>query len=148
MSFNGWLKAKWLSPHNATSKEVSDFLRMADRDLKEASLPGLGDDWRFNIAYNAGLACAAAALAAAGYRVAHEGHHYRLIQSLALTLGAKYAPVVAELDAARKKRNLNVYERVGSVSEKEAKALLETMRQLRKDVEDWLRANHPELLRS
>jgi len=146
MSFDGWLNADWISPHKTTAKEISDFLAMADRDIEQAGIEGLGLDWKFNIAYNAALTCAAAALAAAGYRVSHESHHYRLIQSLTLTLGRDYAQTVTQLDGARKKRNLSVYERAGIVSEKEANALLETVRQLRRDVEDWLQANHPNLL--
>jgi len=38
-----------------------------------------------NIAYNAALQAAAAALAAAGYRASREQHHYRVIQSLRQT---------------------------------------------------------------
>jgi hypothetical protein len=45
----------------------------------------ISEDWKLNIAYNAALQAATAALAAAGYRAAREQHHYRTIQSLALT---------------------------------------------------------------
>lgn len=68
MSFDGWQKADWVSPHTPTPKEIANYLRMADRDIEQAGMEGLGGDWKFNIAYNAALACAAAA----GDHVTHE----------------------------------------------------------------------------
>jgi hypothetical protein len=51
-------------------------------------VPHLSPDWRLNIAYNAALQAATAALAAAGYRASREAHHCRAIQSLAFTIGS------------------------------------------------------------
>ena len=68
----------------------------------------MSDDWRFAIAYNAALQAATAALAAAGYRASRENHHYRVIQSLELTLG-KDAKFIRAFDAFRKKRNVSSY---------------------------------------
>jgi hypothetical protein len=68
-----------------------------------------------------------------------------VIQSLALTLGAD-AKLVAQLDAFRKKRNVGDYEQAGLITEKEADEMVALARQLRKQVEDWLRAHHPKHL--
>jgi len=75
------------------------------RDLKDSQAKDVSDDWRFAIAYNAALHAATAALAAAGYRASRENHHYRVIQSLELTLG-KDAKFIRAFDAFRKKRNV------------------------------------------
>jgi len=48
---------------------------------------GLTADWRLNIAYNAALQAATAALAASGYRAAREAHHLRVMKSLEFTIG-------------------------------------------------------------
>lgn len=40
-----------------------------DRDLADSEAEGLSPDWRMNIAYNAALQAATAALAAAGERI-------------------------------------------------------------------------------
>lgn len=98
-----------------------------------------------SIAYNAALQTATAALAAAGYRATRDSHHYRVIQSLAFTIGADKG-LVAQFDQFRKKRNIGGYERAGLVSDQEADAMLALARQLRTDVEKWLRDNHPPLL--
>jgi hypothetical protein len=91
------------------------------------------------------LQAATAALAAAGYRAAREAHHYRVIQSLAYTIKAD-ASLIAQLDKFRKKRNIGSYERAGAVSDQEAKEMFVLAKNLRDEVEKWLRLNHPELL--
>jgi len=97
------------------------------------------------MAYNAALQAATAALAARGYRAEKGEHHYRTLQSLELTIAA--APeLTIRLDALRKKRSFNVYRAEGSVSDAELKEMIETASRLRRDVEEWLRKNHPELL--
>ena len=98
-----------------------------------------------NIAYNAALQVATAALAAAEYRAGRESHHYRVIQSIAHTIGADPG-LIAQLDQFRKKRNIGGYERAGTVSNQEAQEMLALARKLRGDVERWIRAEHPELL--
>jgi len=74
-------------------------------------------DWRFAIAYNAGLQAATAALAAAGYRASRDNHHYHVIQSLELTLG-KEAKFIRSFDAFRKKRNVSNYDIGGGISDR------------------------------
>ena len=97
-----------------------------------------------SIAHNAALQAATAALAAAGYRARNEGQHYRLIQSLAFTVNTKPA-VIKQLDKFRKKRNMSDYERAGLVTEQEATEMIELAKQIRNDVEFWIRLNYPEI---
>jgi len=129
---------------SATPEGVQSLLAVAQRDLENSQADGLGSDWRLNIAYNAALQTAAAALEAAGYRAARESHHYRVIESLRLTIGAG-DDVVLPLDRVRQKRNVGIYERAGQVSDTEAKAAYDLAERLKSDVEAWLRENHPDL---
>ncbi|MBI4600430.1 MAG: hypothetical protein HY721_00580 [Planctomycetes bacterium] len=115
-----------------------------DRDLKACQTPNLVADWRLNIAYNAALQLATAALAAAGFEAARSAHHHRVIQSLAFTLGAD-ATTLAKFDMFRKKRNEADYERAGIISDTEADEVLAFALQLRKDVEAWIARSHPHL---
>jgi hypothetical protein len=80
MSLQDWLSNGWLTAHQSSREEIRDLLALADRDLKDCRLGGLSADWRFNIAYNAILQSATAALAAAGFRAGRESHHYRVLQ--------------------------------------------------------------------
>lgn len=118
---------------------------MADRDLVDCRAAGLSSDWRLNIAYNAGLQAATAALAAAGFRAGREAHHYRVIQSLAYTVGAD-SVVIARFDAFRKKRNIGGYERVGTVSDAEADEMIAFAEEVRMRVKNWIAIEHPDLL--
>jgi len=144
MPLADWLARKWLTKHRATPDELADLLALADRDLQQCRAQGLNPDWRLAIAYNAALQCATAALAASGYRATRQAHHYRVIQSLKLTIGWSSA-AVRTLDAFREKRHTAGYERAGAVSEQEADEMLRLARKLREDVHRWLSAEHPEL---
>jgi hypothetical protein len=100
-----WQKNSWLVEHKSSAEEISALLAIVERDLANAKVTGLADDWRLSIAYNAALQAATAALAASGFRAAREQHHYRTIQSLALTIGWPAAQV-DRFDRFRKKRNI------------------------------------------
>ena len=118
---------------------------VADRALTDCGTPGLSADGRLHFAYTAALQSAGAALAAAGFRATRQGHHFRTIQSLAHTVQVS-REVVDQLDDFRKKRNISAYERAGATSDQEADELSTLAEGLRKDVEQWLRREHPELL--
>ena len=147
MSLSDWARNGWLVPHRTTPQELTDLLDIVDRDLADSEASGLSADWRLNIAYNAALQAATAALAASGHRASRNQHHYRVIQSLELTIGAD-RNVVNRLDAFRKKRNFGGYERAGATSEGEAREMRDLARKIAHDVRAWLSKTHPELLDS
>jgi len=147
MTLQDWLKSSWLIEHQTSPQEIQGLLAVVDRDLADAQVKGLSADARFNMAYNAALQSAIAALTAAGYRVAKgESHHHRAIQSLAHTLGCE-ANLVAKLDKFRKKRNISGYELAGTTSDQEAGEMFQTAKTLRAEVQAWLRKEHPGLLK-
>src|SRR5712691_3350231 len=145
MTLPDWQKYGWLTPHQTSVREVADLLGVVERDLADSAAETVSADWRLNIAYNAALQAATAALAAAGYRASRDQHHYRVIQSLGLTIHAP-SSIVSRLDAFRKKRNIDAYERAGAVSDGEAQEMQELARTVRDDVVKWLKSNHPNLL--
>lgn len=146
MTLSDWLKQGWLAKHPTSVQEITDLLVLVERDLTASRTADLDADWRFNIAYNAALQAATAALAASGYRAEREAHHYRVLQSLALTIGADDA-LVQQLDRFRRKRNLGAYERAGLVSNQEAEEMCAIAAQLRDLVVAWLQKEHPELIK-
>src|SRR5438132_337998 len=136
MSLTDWHKAGWLTEHQTSKREIADLLAVADRDLTDCQLSALSADWRLNIAYNAALQTATAALAAAGYRAGRDSHHYRVIQSLAHTVAADSA-LLLQFEQFRKKRNIGGYERAGLISDHEALEMIKLARGLRATVETW-----------
>lgn len=147
MSLADWQRNKWLTAHKTSPGEIAALLAIVERDLANAKVAGLADDWKFNIAYNAALQAATVALAAAGFRAAREQHHYRTIQSLELTIGWPAAKV-GRFDRFRKKRNVIGYESAGVVSDREAREMRELATDLRDSVLEWLKKRHPKLLKS
>lgn len=145
MSLKGWLANGWLIEHKTSPQEIAGLLEVADRDLKDCQSPGLSSDWQLNIAYNAALQAASAALAAAGYRASREAHHYRVIQSLAHTIKFEIN-LVNQFDQFRKKRNISGYELSGTISQQEANEMKALAKRIREGIEDWLRENYPELI--
>ena len=145
MSLTDWLDSGWISAHTTSPEEIADLLSICDRDLADSNTKGLSADWRLNIAYNAALQAATAALAAAGYRASRDMHHYRIIHSLQYTIGADVR-LINQLEAFRKKRNIGGYERAGGVSDVEAREILALARKLRKEVEGWIRKTNAGLL--
>lgn len=145
MSLRDWLGNGWLTEHKTSPRELRDLFDVTDRDISDCQSPGLSADWKLNIAYNAALQVATAALAAAGYRAGREAHHYRAIQSLAHTIEAD-AGLIVQFDQFRKKRNIGGYERIEAVSAQEAEEMLSLARRLRREVEEWIQEEHPDLL--
>lgn len=141
MSLQDWLKNGWLVEHKTSAAEIADLLAIADRDLKDCHVQGLSPDWKLNIAYNAALQASTAALAACGYRASREAHHYRVIQSLSLTIGADNS-LVRQFDSFRKKRNFGEYERAGTVSDQEAGEMITLAERITQEVKDWLKSVH------
>lgn len=144
MSLQNWRRNSWVVEHTSSSEEISNLLRLSDRDLAACQAKDLPADWRFAIAYNAALQAANAALAASGYRASRENHHYRVIQSMEFTI-APGAKMIATLDSFRKKRNVSSYDVAGSISDEEADQIFELATDIRAKVEKWIRATYPRL---
>jgi hypothetical protein len=148
MSLNDWLKNGWLKPHQPVAREIADLLALAARDLKDCNAKGLSDDWKFNIAYNAALQSASAALAASGYAVPKgESNHFRVIQSLAHTVSIGAASL-AKLDTYRKKRSMSIYDAAGVITASESSDMVKVAIDLTATVTRWLDEEHPELRRT
>jgi|SRR5271165_6839138 len=144
MNFEDWVKNSWLEVHKSSKEEIGNLLGIVERDLKDSKSKEVSNDWRFAIAYNAALQAATAALAASGYRATRESHHYRVIQSLSLTLG-KDSAFIRSFDAFRKKRNISNYDIGGGVSDRELQEMATIAQTLRDEVEHWIRTNHSAL---
>lgn len=145
VSLKSWLENDWLVEHQTSRQEIADLLGLAERDLSDCRASGLSPDWQLNIAYNAALQSATAALHAAGYRAARGEHHFRAIQSLAFTIKADPG-LILEFDRFRKKRNISGYDRAGSTSEQEAREMEALAGKITQLVKDWIHKNHPKLL--
>jgi uncharacterized protein (UPF0332 family) len=145
MSLQKWLEYGWLRSHQSSRKEISDLLRIIDRDLQDAT-GDISADWRFGIAYNAALKLCTILLYAEGYRPEKTLQHFRTLQALSLILGIHHETDAKYLDTCRNKRNVVEYDYVGGVTEEDVDELIAFVKELREEVIQWLRENHPKFL--
>lgn len=144
---------EWVSQHRdqvrqeaAAKAPLGILLALAEREITDGqAVPSY--DGRLQHAHAAILAVADAALLAAGYRLraGTPAHHYLLLESLHHTLGLT-PEQVNTLQQYRRKRVRITYQQVGAVTATEARAALDTARQLIDTLRDWLGAAHPDLL--
>ncbi|MBF0548394.1 MAG: hypothetical protein HQM08_28420 [Candidatus Riflebacteria bacterium] len=146
MTLKQWFDNSWLKMHTTSLQEIENLLAIAHRDLADASVEDLSDDWRFGIAYNAALKICTILLYCEGYRPAQNLAHYRTLQALPLILGEKWRKDAAYLDACRNKRNVVEYDYTGGATKADAEELMEFTRQLEKEVMKWIKNSHPNLL--
>lgn len=147
MSLKDWEKNGWLKPHKTSQQEIQNLLKIIERDLADSKVMSISPDWRFAIAYNAALQCCTIPLYCAGYMPTHEqSTHYRIIQSLALTLGSDFKETVIYLNACRTRRNTSDYESSGTISESGADELIQTVEELFQKIKRWIEKNFPDYL--
>jgi hypothetical protein len=152
MTLENWVKNKWLERLNSDADEIMRLLSTADQfleDYRKAVDGKLSADAQLDLAYGAIRSCATVALRAAGYRVVRGGgnDHYYTIEALEFSIdpNRKLIPV---LDQFRKKRNVGNYGDRGRASQNEADTAGKSAVQLRKQVEEWIRKNHPDKIKN
>lgn len=55
VSLQDWLANRWLVAHEPNEQEIAALFAVVDRDLEDAAVPRLSNDWRLGITYNAAL---------------------------------------------------------------------------------------------
>jgi hypothetical protein len=148
MSLENWASNRWLEKLGSDRAEIERLLANADghlNDYRKAVASEMSADAQLSLAYDAIRASATAALRATGYRVVRGGggEHYRTIEALEFSIDPK-RKLIPSLDALRKKRNTGAYDDYGLVAQGEADLAGDLAAQVRKQVEDWIRKNHPD----
>jgi ribosome-binding factor A len=145
----------WVAKHNlgeekSSPKEIAELLELTDQKIKDCEVISgtqVSLDMYHAAVYAVSLPLAAAPLRAEGYRLpkASDGGHSLLFVALEFTADktSKYRSILQE---ARIARNRTTYTSVGSHDKLEIDKLFATVRELRADVEKWLRKEHPELM--
>ena len=145
VSLERYLANKWIRKHQTSEQEIANLFAIADRDIGQSQTPGLGPEWSFDIAYNAVVQAATAALAATGYVAERANKHMRVLECLEFTVGLDRNHV-SFLDRCRKKRKTAVYEQVGGVSDQEAGEMIQEAVDLRDRVAKWMKEEHADLM--
>ncbi len=147
MSLENWVRNNWLEKREADAAEIGRLLAVADghlKDYRRAVAGKLSADAQLSLAYDVIRISATAALRAAGYRVIRgASEHYRTIEALEFSIDPK-KELVPQLDTLRRKRNMGSYDDYGLVSQGEADYCGKMAVRVRKEVEEWIRKEHPD----
>ena len=126
--------------------EIARFLAKIATKLADAQNTALSLDTRFDVAYEALLQTGIAALRANGFRPdSRGGHHMLALQTLAITIGYPRERTRL-LDEYRRQRGLGLYDGSFDPSATEVTALIDEARKLHRHFQQWLAAQHPELI--
>ena len=126
-------------------EELARYLERIRRKLADSRQGSISLDSRFDLAFEALLQIALAALRANGYRTTSAAGHQQLsIQALPKTLGVDPTRVRA-LEEFRKKRSAGLYLAEFEPSAAEVDALVQAVERLQKDFAAWLKAKRPDL---
>jgi len=147
MSLERWAEYGWLKAEPSSRDEIRGLIAIIDRDIADANVTAVSDDRRFEAAFSAIRTCATLALRASGFRTTTQpGHHTKTLESLALTLGENDR-VIRRLRTFSQKRNATSYDAAGNVTRQELESAIQTAMDLRSGVLQWLKKNHPHLLK-
>ncbi len=145
MSLEKWVEYGWLRQQATSPDEIKGLLSIVDRGLNDARVTQISSDLRITAAFSSALQCCTVALRACGYRPSGPGHHMRVVESLEHTMGVP-TRAVHRLLALSKKRNISNYDVAGAVSDQDLQQTIKLATELRAQVIEWLKKNHPELL--
>jgi len=140
------LVGRGLEKAQADREELTRYLGRIRRKLADSRQANISLDSRFDVAFEALLQTALAALRARGYRTTSgAGHQQLAIQALPKTIGIP-AGEVRTLDEFRKRRSAGLYLAEFEPSAAEVEALVAAADRLLKSLVAWLKAHRPELL--
>lgn len=144
----GWkiLLDKNIVKTEPTSKaEMDDLRSIVTRSLQDVAVPGLSNDARFVMAYDAARSLSKMLVRASGYRPASIGGHYNIFRALA-EVDTAFRELSEYFDSCRITRNRCEYDYAWGTSETDAESLLETVQNFAIEADSWLKAHHPHLI--
>ncbi len=148
MNLKTWVKEEKLKLHSTSKEEILKLLKIVNRDLADAEIPGLSSDRRFITAYNAALQLTTIVLRAAGYRTNPNkpGHHRISIDALNEIIGKEFEELSNYLNTCRIKRHICDYTSSGEVSDFEASEIVKEIKDFKTFVITWIQKTHPHFL--
>ena len=150
MTLENWANNSWLVRLESDRMEIEGLFAVADghlRDYEKSVASEMSSDAQLHFAYGAIRAAATAALRAQGYRVVRgNNEHLRTIEALEFSIDPEKR-LIPKLDALRRKRNTGAYDDYGLVAQGEADLAGKLALEVRKQVEAWIRKNHPDKIK-
>lgn len=135
-----------LEPLGTSRQEIGELLRRYRVALQDAGIREQSVDGRYVDTYTAGFLLAKVVIRGSGYRVKGGENHRDTLRAVPWLMGTEAQACADALDAARKRRNIAMYDAAGLVDEADVAALLRRVELFEVLVRDWLAKEHPELM--
>ena len=148
MAYEDLLKRRIIEPVAISKGEIVEHLRVAKHDSSVAQeIAAVDLDWAFTVAYNGILQTALSYMYFQGYRPRGEGKHLNTFRFLKVALPEAYQSEINRLQKLRRKRNMAVYQRRGTVTEKEATDIIEFAGKFFEEIIDLMPKEYKKLLK-
>ncbi len=130
-----------------SAAEIADLYERYRIALADSALAEQSADGRYVDAYTAGFLLAKIAVRASGYRVRGGENHRDMFGVLPWVMGSDAQGFADAMDAARKRRNADLYDAAGLVDEGDVAALLARVTGFDGLLRAWLTQKHLDLMR-
>jgi hypothetical protein len=145
MSWASLLAAGSIAREPTSKAELDDLRSIVRRSLMDALVPGLSDEARFVMAYDAARNLSVMLVRAEGYRPRTSmGGHYHTFLALK-EVDPAFAPLSLYFDSCRRKRNSSEYTVAGLISGTDADDLVAAVQKFATEAEAWIKTYHPAL---
>lgn len=131
---------------DTSAAEISALFGRYEVAVADAAVADQSPDGRYVDAYTAGFLLAKIVVRASGYRVRGGENHRDTLSAVPWLMGSSVQTSIDALDAARKQRNVDLYDGAGSVDDADVDDLVARVRTFEREVRSWIAAQHPDLL--
>lgn len=128
-----------IQKHSTSPEEIKELLGAIERDMKDASLPGLSTDRAFATAYNSAMLMGKVVMAVEGYRTKGADNHRTTFDFLEMTGIAEFKDDPIFFNSCRKKRNTIDYDHDSVASAKESEELIGAVDYFYEKLKKWLK---------
>lgn len=128
MSLSELLRSGLIEKFESDQAQIENEAEIARSDLASAkSILGLGDwKWAYNAAYNAMLQAGRGLMFSKGYRPRGQEHHVAVVSFMQAVYSSKFPPEILQaFERARRRRSDATYDRPGTISESQARTVVE-----------------------
>ena len=147
MSLEKWVEYGWLRQQATSPDEIKGLLSIVDRGLNDARVTQISSDLRITAAFSSALQCCTAALRACGYRPSGPGRPPHAGHRISRTYDRRVQRSRAPSSGIEQEENISNYDVAGAVSDQDLEQTIKIAAELREQVIEWLKKNHPELLK-
>ena len=128
MSLSELLRSGLIEKFESNEDQIRNEAEIARGDLASAkNILRIGEwKWAYNAAYNGMLQAGRGLMFSKGYRPRGQEHHVAVVSFVRAVYGSKLAPdVLQTFERARRRRSDATYDRPGTISESQVRAVVE-----------------------